>query len=66
MIRSENIFLPIYPVTPNHITQKGFPAKFCSIFALSARIYRFGRSFYAESDTVIGASIDGFHLIMPP
>jgi hypothetical protein len=80
MIRSENIFLPIYPVTPNHITQKGFPAKFCSIFALSARICRFStaafeleyfclsaricrfwRSFYAESDTVIRASIDGFH-----
>jgi hypothetical protein len=41
MIRSENIFLPIYPVAPNHITQKGFPAKFGSIFALSARICRF-------------------------
>jgi len=41
MIRSENIFLPVSPVTPNHITQKGFPAKFCSIFALSARICRF-------------------------
>jgi len=41
MFRSEHIFLPIYPVTPNHTIQKGFPAKFCSIFALSARICRF-------------------------
>jgi len=27
MIRSGNIFLPVSSVTPNHITQKGFPAK---------------------------------------
>ena len=42
MIRSENIFLPVSPVTPNHITQKGFPAKFCSILH--------SRPGYAESD----------------
>jgi hypothetical protein len=26
MIHSENILLPVSPVTPNHITQKEFPA----------------------------------------
>jgi hypothetical protein len=33
MIRAKNIFLPVCPSPPNHITQKGFLAKFCPIFA---------------------------------
>jgi len=36
MIRSKNIFLPVSPSPPNHITQQGFLAKLCPIFALSA------------------------------
>ena len=36
MIRSKNIFLPVSPPPSNHITQQGFLAKLCPIFALSA------------------------------
>ncbi len=36
MIRSKKIFLPVSPSPPNHITQQGFLAKLCPIFALSA------------------------------
>jgi hypothetical protein len=60
MIRSENIFLPIYPVTPNHITQKGFPAKFCSIFALSARICRFSTAAFELEYFCLSARICRF------
>src|SRR5258708_2688524 len=60
MIRSGNIFLPIYPVTPNHITQKGFPAKFCSIFALSARICRFSTAAFELEYFCLSARICRF------
>jgi len=60
MIRSENIFFPLYPVTPNHITQKGFPATFCSIFALSARICRFSTAAFELEYVCLSARICRF------
>ncbi len=60
MIRSGNIFLPVSPVTPNHITQKGFPAKFCSIFALSARICRFSTAAFELEYFCLSAGVCRF------
>ncbi len=45
MIRSKKVFLHVSPYPPNHITQKGFLAKLCPIFALSAKKFRYGRDF---------------------
>ena len=60
MIRSKNIFLPVSPSPPNHITPQGFLAKFCPIFALSAISCRVNTTVVEDFLLYLGYTLEVF------